>query len=75
MTIYEASLELQKGHRVRRKGWIGSWLQRAREWELFVEDGQGRLGLVEWAQFNGRICGNWCPDLADLCADDWEVVL
>ena len=74
MTIYEASTEIQKGRRVRRKGWADAWLQRARDWELFVEDGQGRVGPVELLHFDGRICVNWCPDLADLCAEDWEVV-
>lgn len=73
MNIHEASLELQKGNRIRRKGWTDSWLQRSRDWELYVADGQGKLGPIGWAQFGGRICGNWCPDLTDLCAYDWEL--
>jgi hypothetical protein len=74
MNLHEAALELQKGHRVRRKCWTDSWLERNRDWELFVNDGRGKLGPVGFAQFGGKVCPNWLPDLTDLCADDWEVV-
>ena len=74
--MHEAAVAISEGKRVRRKAWPPAWwLRRARNWEAYVKDGRGYLGLVEFMQFEGRAYSDWGPDLADLCAEDWEVVL